>query len=526
MSRNELPNPNSSNFLTRLREEVQTYLGRQGDPLDRGLTLRDLLEGGVVKLRSGFSLKPGQAAGLLPLEPAIQEDAPDLTPPPQPTGFSVGAAIGNIFIEHDAPTYLQGGGHKRTRVYGVTVAAGPLPTFADAVEITQFTGKVHAHPSNPATTWRLWIKWETNDGVLSPTPAGGTNGLEAITGEDVSLLLDALASELDASGNPVNPDTLLIKRATATVINGVSVPAGVYMKDAYVQNGTITNAKIANLAVDNAKISSVAVDKLTAGSMSVDQYIQSTSYVAGTSGWKINADGTAELANATIRGAVYASSGSIGGVTVASNSVRAGQTAFNSGIGFYIGGDGKFSIGNSDGNSLTWDNTDLKIKGAVTALSGSIGGSDIGATFIRSTNYSAGASGWQIKSDGSAEFNGVVLSRNQIAASGTLDLGLINFTSLGGGRYEAGPFIVNTGITIAAWSSGTNPYVALSGTSGIWYQQTSTVASTRYWGVKTEAIPWTNWEGTSYIWLSFMIYAQNMIKADPCKIDWKVYKVT
>jgi hypothetical protein len=44
-NRNDLPQPNASNFNQRLRETIQTYLGRQGDPLDRGLTLRDLVRG-------------------------------------------------------------------------------------------------------------------------------------------------------------------------------------------------------------------------------------------------------------------------------------------------------------------------------------------------------------------------------------------------------------------------------------------------------------------------------------------------
>lgn len=62
--RTDLPSPNSSNFSQRVRETLMTYLGRQGNPLDRGLTLRDLLDARLVKLRDGFTLRPGvQPAG-------------------------------------------------------------------------------------------------------------------------------------------------------------------------------------------------------------------------------------------------------------------------------------------------------------------------------------------------------------------------------------------------------------------------------------------------------------------------------
>lgn len=196
-NRKDLPAPSAPNFEQRLRETVMTYLGKQGDPLDRGLTVRDLVANGVLKLGAGW--KGG--SGLVPLVPGTALEVPteeiDLTPPPTPTGFAVDSAISHVFIEHDAPLYRQGHGHKQTRVYGVNPTEDkPNPVFGDAIELGQFAGQVWAMPSNPSTTWHLWIKWETNDGVLSIDPAGGTNGLVVRTGEDVGLLLDALTGAI------------------------------------------------------------------------------------------------------------------------------------------------------------------------------------------------------------------------------------------------------------------------------------------------------------------------------------------
>jgi hypothetical protein len=89
------------------------------------------------------------------------------------------------------------------------------------------------------------------------------------------------------------------------------------MDAAYIKNGTITNAKIGDLAVDNAKISDLSVGKLTAGKLSVGEWIASSNYKAGTAGWAINSDGTAELSNAVVRGTVYATDGEFGGVLTA-----------------------------------------------------------------------------------------------------------------------------------------------------------------------------------------------------------------
>jgi hypothetical protein len=107
-----------------------------------------------------------------------------------------------------------------------------------------------------------------------------------------------------------------IVRTTPVTINGVDVPVGVYMTDGYIQNGTITNAKIANLAVDDAKIAFLSADKIRAGSISVGQYIQSANYVSGSSGWKINGDGAAEFAAASIRGQLVASQINSAGLSI------------------------------------------------------------------------------------------------------------------------------------------------------------------------------------------------------------------
>jgi hypothetical protein len=196
--RNDIPSDSASNFGSRVRETLMTYLGKQGDPLDRGITIRDLVDSGFASL-SNFKFGGGSAP--LIAGPSITDAyVPDLTPPPTPTGFTATAAISNIIIECDDPVYSQGHGHRLSRIYGATRAgSAPQPVFADAIEITQFSGAVTSYSTNPATEWHLWIKWESIDGVLSASPAGGTNGLVVTTGQDVAKLLEALTGELTAA---------------------------------------------------------------------------------------------------------------------------------------------------------------------------------------------------------------------------------------------------------------------------------------------------------------------------------------
>lgn len=406
-TRPDIPSEKAANFNQRIRETLQTYMGRQGSVLDRGLTVGDLVSAGLLDLNVGT---PGGPSDRAPVKPGPVLGRPwDKTPAPTPTGFSASAGITNLFIEHDDPTYTVGGGHRRTRLYGAIRADGaPAPVFANAVELAQFSGSVYAHPSNPATTWHLWIKWETNAGVVSAVPAGGTNGLAVRTGEDVSKLLEALEGQIkegqlfqdlqtrldgieeneaaiaqetavrrsetgdlfakytvkvdlngyvtgfglaatenngvptsefavradrfyvaSPSGPGIAPAIPFTVQTTPVTINGVNVPPGVYITDGFIKNGTITNAKIANAAIDDAKVANLSASKIRAGSIGVGQFIQSTGYVSGSVGWRINGDGYAEFANAWIRGTVFATAGQIGGNNLGSNYIQ--SASFSSG---------------------------------------------------------------------------------------------------------------------------------------------------------------------------------------------------
>lgn len=119
------------------------------------------------------------------------------------------------------------------------------------------------------------------------------------------------------------------------------------------QNNTVTANWIpygpGQLFVDGVQIGAlsivagnIAASTITAGKMSVSQL----SAIA------------ADMGSITAGSIVMPSGGLI----------RAGQTAFNTGTGFYLGNDAgtpKFSIGVSTGNRLTWDGTTLTVQGTL-----------------------------------------------------------------------------------------------------------------------------------------------------------------
>lgn len=344
-------------FAEAVREALQTFRGYRGDPLDKALTLR-AVGGGALIGAPGVGAGGGAGAGSGTGDDGADE--PDPTPPPTPTGLIVTAGISHIYVQCDTPAYVVGHGHQSTIVYGAKQAPDDLtaPVFSDAVELFRYEGAFGAYPSDPATRWRIWIKWLSMDGEESTDPAGGANGAQAITGQDVRTLLDALSASAANAASPYSrvsfradqfyiqpqanfsqeaapgsasvgqlwyrPSTNTTMRwdgdswesfgvstpffvqTTPTTINGVTVPAGVYMDGAFVYDLTAAIARLGEAWIDSAMVAEMSADKLTAGTLRVGAYIQSANFEQGADGWRIRADGTAELDSTAIRGTLTA----------------------------------------------------------------------------------------------------------------------------------------------------------------------------------------------------------------------------
>jgi len=174
--------------------------------------------------------------------------------------------------------------------------------------------------------------------VLPATPVGtpGTAGL--YLGSDYMGYFDGVSwkTYMDNTGKlycdgtsgylywDPGTDTLNVKGAIIAA-SGSAID-GSYINDlsittAKIADAAITNAKIANLAVTNAKINDVSADKITAGTITAQTItlatsgttkaiIKSSNYVAGSSGWQIDSDGNAEFNTVTVRGAIITGSGS------------------------------------------------------------------------------------------------------------------------------------------------------------------------------------------------------------------------
>src|SRR5690606_558987 len=132
----------------------------------------DLDEAGLANVARRRIRIPGggtSSGGGLPGSGGGSSTAPDLTPPPEPTGLTGVGGFSNVLIEWDPPIYLQGHGHKQTNIYATKQAGNDttLYTISDAVRVDTAPGAltIRALPSDTFVKWRIWIRWESVDGV-------------------------------------------------------------------------------------------------------------------------------------------------------------------------------------------------------------------------------------------------------------------------------------------------------------------------------------------------------------------------
>lgn len=154
-----------------------------------------------------------------------------------------------------------------------------------------------------------------------------------------------------------------VVQTTAQTVNGVSVPAGVYMDAAYINNVTALWGRFGTLVADTIQATAISASQLTLGDGTVGGTLKSSNFVTGSAGWRLQPNGTAEFSGVVVRGTVYATAGTIGGWTIGSNYIRSSNWATGS-TGVSLGSDGTVEIRNADNSRVIY----LQATGTAAAL--------------------------------------------------------------------------------------------------------------------------------------------------------------
>ena len=112
--------------------------------------------------------------------------------------------------------------------------------------------------------------------------------------------------------------------------------------------------------------------------------------------------------------------------------------------GLHIDGNGNLWMGSTSNTFDSAANFYVQTNGTMHAEAGDIGGIELGATFIQSSNYSSSGSGqgFRLNSDGTAVFNGTVTGLNFLSPGDAANDINNNSTTISGGKITAGTLSV------------------------------------------------------------------------------------
>lgn len=157
----------------------------------------------------------------------------------------------------------------QAQIKDATDATGALRQEVTAVLEDKLTATVDADSATAIHTLKAGVR---------------INGVFYSAGMSIAVLAQAGQPVVTRVGFNANQFVLMSGSGDAQYSPFAVVNGQVFMSSAFIQNGTITNAKIGD-------------------------YIQSNNYVSGSAGWSINKNGQAEFSSGTFRGSLFAQNG-------------------------------------------------------------------------------------------------------------------------------------------------------------------------------------------------------------------------
>lgn len=352
-------------LIAAMTEILETGEGVRGDPLDRKVTLRDLLDSGIGKLKPG--MRPGQDGNL---DSGVLPPAPDLSIPPAPANFDAqGGFYGMINLSWQIPGELYRN-HAYTNIY-----RSETDNFANAEMVGREAGGFYTDsvrddalaPDDPINLkgYYYWITFTSTGDIEGPPNNGAGTYAEPIA--DVGYVMDVLTERIDEGllaqslsgrldgftesiddlGNlytvNVNEDGLVggfgifndgttveagflvdsfwigrtnsDKRKPFIIDNGVTYIDEAMIRDASIQEGQLGPITIGKLFLDDGtpvttiggliRADAIDVDNLSvAEAASFYGNVQSGNYIPGETGWLINQAGDVEFNDGAFNGTV------------------------------------------------------------------------------------------------------------------------------------------------------------------------------------------------------------------------------
>ena len=245
--------PATRKYLNSIVEAIEIRLGRRGDPRDRAVTLRELINSGLAEELKANKFDPNNITsfnlgmGAVP-GPSGGSDA--FGTPDTPVNFSATGGYQKVLLSWTAALYL---GHSQTEIW-----RHDSDVLGDAILVGITSGPTYVDNVGGDQSFYYWIRHVSTTNEVGNYNA--TQGTLATTSPNVTVLLDELAgaitnSELSAvlSGRITDTETGIADLITTygdTTAAAASAAAALASQTAAAQDAVLTAADVQSTAAD------------------------------------------------------------------------------------------------------------------------------------------------------------------------------------------------------------------------------------------------------------------------------------
>ena len=313
--------PKIKRVLDSLKEASEVRLGRRGDPRDRAITLRELVDSGLAIELKDEPFNPNAGTGPTDFAlPTFLQPDPSAPVPPTPTGLSAGSAFTTITLDWDDPQI--------SNLAFTEVWRNGSDNLGSATRVDTVSANVWSDTVDTAQTFYYWIR-HVNTNSVTGTFSSSVNAttaqvnaarIENAVIDNTKLVNKTLTNTKIADGT-ITSDILAAnsviagKIATNAIVANDGVIGTAAIATAQIVDAAIVNAKIADLAVDSAKIANATITSAKIGTgeittAKIENGAITNAKISDLNATKITA-GTLDVAGK----AVFATTGFVGTTT-------------------------------------------------------------------------------------------------------------------------------------------------------------------------------------------------------------------
>lgn len=259
--------PQLKTYLSAVDEALKVRLGRVGDPKDRAVTVRELINSGLAEnfLEEPFNLDAGTPPNtFIPVDGLV-----DLAVPPDVTSFSGTGTFQKIILSWDLAQF---GNFAFTEVWRHT-----SNNLGSATRIDTTRAQVWSDTVDFNSNFYYWVRHVSTSNIVGQFAGAVNVTTSKITDANADTAISAGAIDAaEIKAGAITTDKIAADAVTAakigtgTITAASGIIADAAITTAKIADANITSAKIGSAAVTSAKIGSAAITQAKIGNAAVD----------------------------------------------------------------------------------------------------------------------------------------------------------------------------------------------------------------------------------------------------------------